>query len=138
MPSYSKAYIVGDPIDSEFFGSDLSPRILILQHENDRIAMRAFYLDESVKPISNVKIVVPSSPDDPYMLLDAVIAFYPKFFNKCPSLGKVKRQLKNTAFLDLDQHMPQGWEELREEAMPYFKRLRINSAVFEENWRIDR
>ncbi len=33
--------------------------------------------------------------------------------------------------------MPEGWKELREEAIPYFEKLRINTATFEETWRID-
>ena len=77
--------------------------------------------------------MVPVSPDGPYMLMDPVIAFYHKFFSKCPSLSKVEGQLKDATFLDLDLNMPKGWKELRKEAVPYFKKLRINSATFEEN-----
>ena len=135
---YSTAYLVGDPIDSDFFGSNLNPKLLILQHENNRIAMQVFYLDENVKPISNIRTVVPESPESPYILLDSAIAFYPEFFRKCTFLSKVKKQLKDVNFLDLDLNMPNGWKELREEALPYFKKLRINSATFEENWRLDR
>ena len=135
---YSTAYLVGDPIESDFFGSDLNPKLLILQHANNRIAMQAFYLDENVKPISNIRTVVPESPKSPYMLLDSAIAFYPEFFRKCTFLSKLKKELKNVDFLDLDLNMPEGWKNLRKEALPYFKKLRINSATFEENWRLDR
>ena len=135
---YSTAYLVGDPIDSDFFGSDLNPKLLILQQEGNRTSLQVFYLDENVKPISNIRTVIYESPEDPYMLLDSAIAFYHEFFRKCTSLSKVKKQLKDVNFLDLDLNMPNGWKELREEALPYFKKLRINSATFEENWKLDR
>jgi len=138
LPFYSRAYLVGDPIDSDFYGNELSPKFLILQQENDRVSMQVFYLDDNIKPTSKVRVVVFPSPDDPYLLMDSAIVFYPEFFRKCASLTKVKGQLKNVTLLDLNLNMPVGWKELREEALPYFKKLRINSAVFEENWRVDR
>ena len=139
MPSYyTTAYLVGDPIDGDFYGSDLMPKLLILQQEGNRTSLQVFYLDENVKPISSIRTLVPESPEDPYMLLDSVIAFYPEFFKECTSLSKVKKQLKDIRFLDLQLDMPNGWKELREEALPYFQKLRINSATFEENWRLYR
>ena len=72
------------------------------------------------------------------MLLDSVIAFYPEYFRECTSLSKMKNKLKDSSFLDLQLDMPSGWKELRDEALPYFKKLRINSASFEENWKLDR
>lgn len=139
MPSsYSAAYLVGVPIDSDFLGSDLMPKLLILQQEGDRTSMQAFHMDESVNPESNIRTVVPVSPDNPYMLLDSVLAFYPEYFRNCASLTKVKGQLKDVTFLDLQLNKPDGWDILREEAFPYFKRLRINTAIFDESWRLDR
>ena len=139
MPSYyTTAYLVGDPVDGDFYGSDLMPKLLILQQEGNRTSLQVFYLDENVKPISSIRTVVPESPENPYMLLDSVVAFYPEFFKECTSLSKVKKQLKDIRFLDLQLDMPSGWKELRDEALPYFKKLRINSASFEENWKLDR
>ena len=135
---YSTAYLVGVPVDSDFYGSDLMPKLLILRQEGDRTSMQVFYLDERVKPKSNIRTVVPVSPVDPYMLLDSVIAFYPEFFRNCASLTKVKDQLKDITFLDLQLNKPDGWERLREETFPYFKKLRINTATFNENWKLDR
>ena len=139
MPSYySKVFLVGEPIDNEFFGSDISPKFMILQQDGNRVSLRVFFLDDKIRPISKIRTVVPESPESPYALLDASIAFYPQFFKDCASLMNVKEQLKNTTFLDLDRNMPEGWKNLRKEAFPYFKKLRINTATFEENWRVDR
>ena len=139
MPSfYSKVFLVGEPIDNEFFGSDISPKFMILQQEGNRISLQVFFLDDKIKPISKIRTVVPESPESPYALLDASIAFYPQFFKDCASLMNVKEQLKNTTLLDLDLNMPEGWRNLRKEVFPYFKKLRINTATFEENWRVDR
>ena len=139
MPSfYSKVFLVGEPIDNEFFGSDISPNFMFLQQEGNRISLQVFFLDDKIKPISKIRTVVPESPESPYALLDASIAFYPQFFKDCASLMNVKEQLKNTTLLDLDLNMPEGWKNLWKEAFPYFKKLRINTATFEENWRVDR
>ena len=139
MPSfYSKVFLVGEPIDSEFFGNDISPKFMILQQEGNRVSLQVFYLDDKIRLISKIRTVVPDSPESQYALLDASIAFYPQFFKDCASLMNVKEQLKNTTFLDLDLNMPEGWKNLRKEAFPYFKKLRINTATFEENWRVER
>lgn len=135
---YSTAYLVGNPLDSDFFGDDLSPKFLILRQEGNRTSMHVLYIDKKVKPISNINVVVVMAPDDPYLLMDSVIAFYPEYFRNCASLTKVKDQLKNITFLDLQLNKPDGWERLREEAFPYFKKLRINTATFDENWKLDR
>lgn len=100
--------------------------------------MRAFYLDENVGPISNIRTVVHLSPKGPFVLLDSVIAFLHEFFRQCASLSKVKRQIKDVSIIDLEFDMPRGWKKLKEEALFYFKKLRINSATFEEPWRLDR
>jgi hypothetical protein len=100
--------------------------------------MQVFYIDKKVKPISKISVVVVMTPGDPYLLMDSVIAFYPEYFRNCASLTKVKDQLKNITFLDLQLNKPDGWERLREEAFPYFKKLRINTATFDENWKLDR
>ncbi len=139
MPSfYSKVFLVGESIDNEFSGNDISPKFMILQQEGNRVSLQVFYLDDKIRPISHIRTVVPESPESPYILLDASIAFYPQFFKDCASLMNVKKQLKNTTFLDLNMNMPEGWRNLRKEVFPYFKKLRINTATFEENWRVDR
>jgi hypothetical protein len=135
---YTSVYMVGVPNDSEFFGNEISPKFLILKEENNRVSMQVSYIDNEVKPIGHIKTVVAASPDEPYLLIDSTITFYPEFFRNCPSLEKIRKSLGDTTFLDLDLNMPKGWRELREEALPYFRKLRINSAIFEENWRVDR
>jgi ribosome-associated toxin RatA of RatAB toxin-antitoxin module len=89
-----------------------------------------------VKPISTVKTIVPESPESPDPIFDATVAFYPKFFDGCKSQTRVKEQSRKTTFLDLNLNMSAGCKELRCEAVSYFKKVKINTATFEENWRI--
>ena len=110
---YSKVYAVGEPVENEFFGNDLSPKFIILQQEGNRLSLQFLSLYDKVKPISKLRTIVPESPDSAYSILDASIAFYPKFFKGCKTLMNVKELLKNTTFLDLDRKMPEGWKELR-------------------------
>lgn len=110
----------------------------MLQGGNERVTMEVFYIDKDLEQMSKIRTVVFDLPDDPNMLLDSVMAFYPEFFKNCSTLSNVTDQLKNVTLLDLNLNMPVGWKELREESLPYFKKLRINSAIFEENWSVDR
>lgn len=130
---YSTVYLVGDPLNSDFFGNEMNPKFIMLRGENGRVAMQVFYIDKGLEQMSRIRTVVFDSPDDPNMLLDSVMAFYPEFFKNCSTLSNVTDQLKNATLLDLNLNMPLGWKELRKEALPYFKKLRINSAIFEEN-----
>jgi hypothetical protein len=134
---YSTVYLVGDPLDNDFFRNEMNPKFIMLRGENERVTMNVFYIDKGLEQMSKIRTVVFDSPDDPNMLLDSAIAFYPEFFKNCSTFSKLKDQLKDASPLDLNLNMPEGWRELREEALPYFRKLRINSAIFEENWRID-
>ncbi len=79
--SNARAYLVGDPINSEFFGNELSPKFLMLQKLNGRVSLHFFYLDHKVKPISKVKTIIPESSESPYPIFGATVAFHPKFFD---------------------------------------------------------
>lgn len=71
-------------------------------------------------------------PDHPDSLLDACIAFCPRYFRSCPSLAKVEPALRGAERLDFDAHpeaIPETWPRLRDEARPLLARMNI--------WRAD-
>lgn len=75
---------------------------------------------------------MPAAPDHPDALLDACIAFCPRYFKSCPSLVKVEAALRDAERLDFDadpQAIPEAWVSLREEARPLFAAMNI--------WRAD-
>ena len=124
MGSISKAYFVAvhskdhDPPDYV----EQNPHTLLMtifRGDGNRIWYEPHYLDKSIKPIGAIAVTVPKGPKDPNQLLDALIAFAPKFFEKCPSLDAVKNKLAGKKRLDFDLHqddIPENWEKLREEA----------------------
>ncbi len=54
--------------------------------------MAGFSHDVSIKPLGQLKTIVPGAPDSPVSLVDACIAFAPGYFSKCPSLKKVRKE----------------------------------------------
>ena len=71
-------------------------------------------------------MIIPTGPDHPDALIDACLAFFPEYFESCPSLVQVVEALGNVSRIDfhLDGE-PSGWAQLREEARPLFKYLVI-------------
>ena len=72
--------------------------------------------------------MVPGGVFDENSLLDACIAFAPKFFKSCPTLKKIQEELENSEFLDFDlgkDKIPKDWNQLRREAAPIFEKLNI-------------
>ena len=124
MGSISKAYFIAihikehDPPDY----IEYSPHTILMtifRGDGGRIWYEPHYLDRSIKPIGRITTTVPNSPEDSNQLLDALIAFAPKFFENCPSLEEVKNQLVNEKSLDFDlgkDDIPESWNELRKEA----------------------
>lgn len=74
---------------------------ILVKHGN-RMWLEPHYFDKTLKPIGNIKTIVPEKPDDPNSLIDACLAFAPKYFQECPSLEEVKQSLKGAEFLDFD------------------------------------
>ena len=132
---YSYAYIVCSPLDSDFSGRDISPKLLLLQGEGGRQFLQVFYIDDNISPIGKIKTLVPEYPDGAYNLLDACITFFPDWFGKFKTLQAMKEELSQKEFLDLNLEKPSDWDTLRDEALSRFKELRINTASFEQNWR---
>ena len=132
MAGFSKLYVIGGL--GGFQGADGVNPILMQIWVGDagRQWLEPHYIDRSIKPIGAIKTLIPEGPNDPHSLLDACIAFFPKHFEKCPSLAEAILQIKDCTNLDFDldkQNIPLVWQTLREEAHPHFNRLHIFEAV---------
>lgn len=107
---------------------------LVLVGDADRQWLEPHYFDSSIKPIGHLRIIVPAGPDHPDSLLDACIAFYPRHFRRCSSLGDVEVALRDVECLDFDarpEDIPTAWSRLREEARPAFATISIWQADLE-------
>lgn len=103
--------------------------VQILVGEGHRQWYEAHYFDKSIKPIGKIRSMVPIGPNDENSLLDACIAFAPKFFESCPTLKKIKEELKDSEVLGFDSDkdkIPKEWKQLRREAAPIFEKLNIS------------
>lgn len=131
----SKIYCIGS--EGGFDGSDglRNIHLQILTTHGERQALVAYHInrgirpDERIRPMGKVKVIIPASPDHPDALIDAFLAFFPKYFESCPSLAQVAEGLANARRIDfhLDGE-PTGWVQLREEARPIFKNMIIYEA----------
>ena len=99
----------------------------ILVGYGNRIWLEPKYHNKTIRPIGKIRTVIPSSPDDQNALLDACIAFAPKYFAKCPTLDDISKKLANMRTLDFDfkENIPDDWHQLRKEAAPIFEKLPI-------------
>lgn len=141
MAGYGELYMVGAAAGSEIpakgwaksVGGDGVSHILfqILVGEAERQWFEVHYLDKSIKPLGNITKIIPEANDHPDALLDCCIAFYPKYFESCPSLATIPKKVKTFRRLDFHHGMdevPEEWAALREEARPLFKNLYIWQA----------
>ena len=125
MAGYSKIYCIGDDgwdgINPIYFQ--------ILVGDSDRQWLEPRYFDRRIRPLGKVKVIIPAGPDHPDALIDACLAFSPKYFELCPSLVHVSEVLENEKRIDfhLDAE-PLGWARLREEARPFFRKITIYEA----------
>ncbi len=130
MAGYSKVFYVGGL--GGFQGADgINPILFqILVGDADRQWYEVHYFDRKIKPIGQIKIVIPDNPNSANALLDSCIAFYPSYFSSCPSMNILENKLLNTKRLDFDlkKDIPQGWYQLRKEALPLFRQLNIFEA----------
>ena len=105
----------------------------ILVGNADRQWLEPHYYDQSIKPLGNIRMIIPAGPNHPNALLDACIAFYPQHFRFCPSFAEVESTLGETSRLDFDtatEDIPLAWNKLREEARPLFAEMNIWGADF--------
>lgn len=128
MAGYSKIYLIGGL--GGFEGADgINPIYFeILVGDASRQWIEVIYFDKKIKPIGNIKKIIPEEPNSKDTLLDACISFYPEHFKNCPSMKLVEEKLSNYSSLDFNlekNKIPNEWFKLREEARPQFKKLNI-------------
>jgi hypothetical protein len=131
MAGFSKLYCIGGL--GGFRGADgINPlQMQIWVGVSNRLWLEAHYFDSEIRPIGKVKVIVPKGPDDPNMLLDACLAFYPAAFAQCPSMAAVQSKLAQAERLDFNtgqNEIPQQWYQLRSEAWEPFRQLHIFEA----------
>ena len=135
MAGYSRLYCIGDP--AGYLGSDgLNPiRLQIWVGDADRQWWEAHHCDRSIRPMGQLNVIVPKSPDHPHALIDSCLAFFPDYFAQCASLISVRAELGNQTQLDFNAHpeqIPSQWNELRTEAATLFSQLHIFAANLTE------
>lgn len=130
---YTEVFVINIPSDSEFSDYSSGPALSIFRGDGSRISLKVFYLAEELKSIDR-DIVIPSGPDDPDMILDATIWFFPQWFRSCKNYAKVAKEIGDKRFLDLDFNMPSNWKELRKESRQLFAKLEVQRGmlVFED------
>ena len=152
MSGYSKIYCVGG--EGGFLGADgMNPiyfQILVGDADSQWLEVRYFNRDinelfdrntrsdrnnevnnpdKHIRPMGNVRKIIPLGPNLPDNLIDACLVFFPIYFESCPSLKQVAEGLENASSIDFHlQGEPTGWSGLREEARPIFKYLIIYEA----------
>jgi len=117
MAGYSKIYCIGG--SGGFQGADgINPiRLQIWVGDASRQWFEPHYIDDSLRPLGQIRSTIPEGPDEQIALLDAAIAFIPVHFKECPTLAVVASQLEQTSMLDFDlgkSKIPVEWEQLRE------------------------
>jgi hypothetical protein len=131
MAGIYKIYCVGEP--GGFMGADGANPIFfqILVGTSDREWLEPHYFDKSIKPLGQIRVLIPESYNSPNALIDACLAFYPKHFESCPSMSQVKEEAENLKRLDFHlgvDDIPKSWDKLRGEAQPLFESLNIWEA----------
>lgn len=126
MHDSNPVYLVADP-DSPADGSPIRPASMaILVRHSDRAWLEARVPNGPVRPLGNIRVVIPKGPDFDAALLDALLAFWPELFRTCPSLACVEVKLLHRERLDFNLHadrIPAEWESLRGEARPIYEQL---------------
>ena len=115
MSGFSRLYVIGEP------GYDgLNPiHLQILVGDSDRQWLEPVYFDKTVGPMGKISTIIPEKPNSDDSIIDACLAFAPRLFLECPSIGVVSEMMRNFHRLDFDldkNHIPNEWFELREEA----------------------
>lgn len=133
MAGYSKIYCIGG--EGGFLGADgMNPiDFQILVGDGDRQWLEVRYFSRDIRSMAKIKVIIPSGPDHPNSLIDACLAFFPEYFESCPSLAQVVEGLGNVTRIDFHfDGEPSGWAQLREEAKPLFKYLVIYKAELQK------
>ena len=113
MAGFSRMYVLGG--EGGFMGADgVNPiELLILVGDADRQWLKPHYFDNRIGPMGGIRVIVPKGPNHPDMLLDALIAFAPRYFTSCPSYAAVAADAEGLERLDFNaapETIPDGWE----------------------------
>ena len=133
MAGFSKLYVIGGL--GGFLGSDgVNPIYFqILVGVSSREWWEPHYFMDEIKPMGKLRSIVPERPEDPDALLDACMAFFPEFFEDCPSLAEAREQCGGKEQMDFDADgIPKVWRTLREEARERFGELPVWEAELVE------
>jgi hypothetical protein len=132
MAGFTKIYCIGGL--GGYMGADgINPMLVqIWQGDADKQWFEPHYFQNDLKPIGNVRKIIPAAPYQEDNLLDACIAFCAAAFEHCPSMPGVTKALGDTNMINFFRDgEPQGWGQLREEARSAFKKLNIWTAELE-------
>jgi hypothetical protein len=134
MAGYSSLYVIGS-LGGFMRADGVNPiEFMILVGDSDRQWLEPHYFDNSISPIGKLQVIIPAGPDHADSLLDACIAFNPRYFKTCSSMTDVELAIKDKSRLDFDlepQEIPAAWNQLREEARPLFSQMNIWRANLE-------
>ncbi len=76
--------------------------LLVLVGDADGQWLEPRYFDNSVKPLGKLRVIIPAGPNHRNSLLDAGIAFFPRYFRECLSLHEVESGLQHAERLDFN------------------------------------
>lgn len=127
MAGITRIYCIGAGGEGEG-GEGPNPILVqIWRGDGKRQWYEARYFMGNFSPIGKVRAMIPANPEAGDNLLDACILFFPEAFRGCPSFGAVATQLEEAEHVDfeLGDNVPEGWEQLREEAREPFRILAV-------------
>jgi len=82
------------------------------------------------KPLWKIDTIIPNPKQYYNCIIDAVIAFAPQFFSKCPLVYEVAKEIGKNNRIDFNEksQIPKSWDLLRAQATPIFEKLSIYEA----------
>lgn len=131
MAGYTRIYCLGGT--GGFMGSDgINPIVAqIWQGDSDRRWFEARYFEGGLRPMGNVRVLIPEGPKHPDQLLDCCLAFLPGIFGRTGGFGLVEGLLGSSDFIDLSQaqrHFMNAWGRLRSEQRLAFRGIPLYEA----------
>lgn len=108
--------------------------LMILVGDGNRQWLEARIFNPQIRPLGKVKTIIPEGPNNPNSLLDALIAFFPSYFDDCPTMAQVRKEMEGVRRMDFDLNkgIPESWEQLRTEAQKLVKNLPVYEAVLKK------
>jgi hypothetical protein len=138
---YSAIYLIGTLNRAREEEGQHPIAMQILVGEGGNQWLEPHYFDRSLRPLGDVELMISSGPGSANALIDACIVFLPEYFVRCPALQTMQLALAGVTCLDFScrDSIPRAWEDLREQARPYFALLDIRRAVLQPLpvWQMD-